>query len=49
MALNYPDHSGPKSNHIALPHMARPNAGGAISDLNLARGVYWYCIYTGAD
>jgi hypothetical protein len=27
----------------------QPNAGGAISDLNLARGVYWYCIYTGAE
>jgi len=23
-------------------------AGGAISDLSLARGVYWYCAYTGA-
>ena len=22
--------------------------GGAISDLSLSRGVYWYCTYTGA-
>ena len=28
---------------------AQPNAGGVISDLNMARGIYWYCIYTGAD
>ena len=27
----------------------QPNAGGAISDLNFARGVYWYCIYTGEE
>ena len=26
----------------------RRGAGGAISDLNLSRGVYWYCAYTGA-
>jgi hypothetical protein len=24
-----------------------PLAGGAISDLRLSRGVYWYCAYTG--
>src|SRR6187401_29840 len=30
MALNYPEHSGPKSNHIALPHMARPGAPSPI-------------------
>jgi hypothetical protein len=24
------------------------SAGGAISDLSLSRGVYWYCTYTGA-
>ena len=28
---------------------SQPSAGGAISDLNLARGVYWYCIYTGME
>jgi hypothetical protein len=27
----------------------QPNATGAISDLNLSRAVYWYCIYTGAE
>ena len=26
----------------------RPLEGGAISDLTLSRGVYWYCAYTGA-
>lgn len=24
-----------------------PTAGGAISDLSLSRGIYWYCAYTG--
>jgi len=22
-------------------------AGGTISDLNLSRGIYWYCVHTG--
>lgn len=26
----------------------KPLEGGAISDLALSRGVYWYCAYTGA-
>jgi hypothetical protein len=26
----------------------KPLVGGAISDLNLSRGIYWYCAYTGA-
>lgn len=26
----------------------QPFAGGTISDLNLSRGVYWYCAYAGA-
>jgi hypothetical protein len=26
---------------------ARPIVGGAISDLSLTRGVYWYCVHTG--
>lgn len=25
----------------------KPLEGGAISDLALSRGVYWYCAYTG--
>ena len=25
----------------------QPFARGAISDLSLTRGVYWYCVYTG--
>ena len=25
-----------------------PLTGGAISDLSLSRGVYWYCVNTGA-
>jgi hypothetical protein len=25
----------------------KPTAGGAISDLSLSRGVYWYCAYAG--
>ena len=24
------------------------NAGGAISDLSLSRGIYWYCAYAGS-
>ena len=28
---------------------AQPSAMGAISDLNFARGVYWYCIYSDAQ
>ena len=27
---------------------SKQNAGGAISDLSLSRGVYWYCAYAGA-
>jgi len=27
---------------------SQPGAGGTISDLSLTRGVYWYCVYTGA-
>ncbi len=27
---------------------SQQSAGGAISDLSLSRGVYWYCAYTGA-
>ena len=27
---------------------SKETAGGAISDLSLSRGVYWYCAYTGA-
>jgi hypothetical protein len=26
----------------------KPSAGGAISDLSFSRGIYWYCVYTGA-
>lgn len=26
---------------------SKPTAGGAISDLSLSRGVYWYCAYAG--
>ena len=26
---------------------SKPAAGGAIVDLNLSRGVYWYCAYAG--
>lgn len=26
---------------------SKPSAGGAISDLSLSRGVYWYCAYAG--
>jgi hypothetical protein len=26
----------------------QPMAGGIVSDLSLTRGVYWYCVYTGA-
>ena len=25
---------------------SKPLVGGAISDLNLSRGIYWYCAYT---
>jgi hypothetical protein len=25
----------------------QPSAGGTISELNLSRGVYWYCAYSG--
>jgi hypothetical protein len=28
---------------------SEPGAAGAISDLSLSRGVYWYCVYTGND
>jgi hypothetical protein len=27
---------------------AKPGAGGTISELNLSRGLYWYCVYAGA-
>jgi hypothetical protein len=27
----------------------KPVPGGAISDLSLSRGVYWYCAYSGAS
>ncbi len=26
---------------------SQPGAGGTISELNLSRGVYWYCTYSG--
>ena len=26
---------------------AKPVAGGTISELNLSRGIYWYCVYAG--
>jgi len=26
---------------------SQQSAGGAVSDLSLSRGVYWYCAYTG--
>ncbi len=26
---------------------SRQSAGGAMSDLSLSRGVYWYCTYAG--
>jgi hypothetical protein len=26
---------------------SQPIAGGTVSDLNLSRGVYWYCAYAG--
>lgn len=25
----------------------QPVAGGTISELNLSRGIYWYCVHTG--
>jgi hypothetical protein len=25
----------------------KPLVGGAMSELNLSRGIYWYCAYTG--
>lgn len=28
---------------------SRPVAGGAISDLSLTRGLYWYCVYAGGE
>lgn len=28
---------------------SQPLTGGTISDVNLTRGVYWYCVYTGAN
>jgi hypothetical protein len=28
---------------------SEPGAGGAISDLGLSRGVYWYCVYMGTE
>lgn len=27
----------------------RPVPGGTISELNLSRGIYWYCVYAGAS
>ena len=26
---------------------SQPGAGGTISELNLSRGLYWYCTYSG--
>jgi hypothetical protein len=26
---------------------SEPMVGGTISDLNLSRGIYWYCVYAG--
>jgi len=26
---------------------SQPGAGGTISELNLSRGIYWYCAYSG--
>ena len=26
---------------------SKPFNGGAIADLNLSTGMYWYCVYTG--
>ncbi len=28
---------------------SRPGAGGTISELNLSRGLYWYCAYSGGS
>jgi hypothetical protein len=28
---------------------SEPGAGGTISDLSLTRGIYWYCVYSGAE
>lgn len=28
---------------------SRPVPGGTISELNLSRGVYWYCVYAGGS
>ena len=25
----------------------QPGDGGAVSDLSLSRGIYWYCVYKG--
>jgi hypothetical protein len=27
----------------------KPYSGGSISELNLSRGLYWYCVYTGDE
>ncbi len=27
---------------------SRPAPGGVISELNLSRGIYWYCVYSGS-
>ena len=27
---------------------SEPMVGGTISDLNLSRGIYWYCVHAGA-
>jgi len=27
----------------------KPYAGGAMSELSLSRGLYWYCVYTGTQ
>lgn len=28
---------------------SEPGAGGTISDLGLTRGLYWHCVYAGAQ
>lgn len=36
-----------KSLDLCKEAASKPTAGGAISDLSLSRGVYWYCAYAG--
>ena len=28
---------------------SKPVNGGAIADINLSQGIYWYCVYTGTN